>query len=77
MHSTALLEVGEWALCEPSHRTLLKSLPIHTPCGVGCPTTPRVGYHKPRCSLCGQRVPDEIEAAYILHNWEVREASNV
>ena len=77
MHRTVLLEVDEWQLIKPMHDTRLQSLPIHSPCNSGCSTTLRVGFHKPRCSRCGKKVPDQMEAAYILHNWEVREKSSV
>ena len=70
-----LMECGDWALVTPrmKHTTNLKSLPIHKPCDSGCDVTNREGHHKPNCGKCGASVPDEIEAAYILHNWELRE----
>jgi len=72
---TVLLEIDDWILVTPrpgvgSH---LKSLPLHQPCNSGCYLTDKEGHHIPKCSNCRDPVPEEIEALYILHNWEVRE----
>ena len=71
-NQVVLLEIGEWMLVKPQFHTRLQSIPIHKPCGGGCGMGRRVGYHVPKCSMCSQPVPDEIEAMYIIHNWDVR-----
>lgn len=70
-----LMESDDWVLVPPRHQhiTHLKSLPIHTPCSSGCVLGNKEGHHKPECGVCQAPVPNEVEAAYILHNWEVRE----
>jgi len=70
--STVLMELGEWVLIIPVSNKEIQSYPIHIPCESGCTGTDRPGHHIPRCYLCSERVPDEIEALYVLHNWEVR-----
>ena len=70
-----LMESGEWVLVPPRYTrvTGLKSLPLHKPCNSGCGLGDKEGHHKPECGVCQVPVPADIEAAYILHNWDIRE----
>ena len=69
------MESGDWVLVPPlSGKTIhLLSLPLHKPCGSGCALGNKEGHHDPECGVCREPVPADMEAAYILHNWEIRE----
>ncbi len=73
---TVLMESGDWVLVPPRRPVCgsnLLSLPIHRPCGSGCAVGNKEGHHVPACGVCKAPVPEDMEAAYILHNWEIRE----